>query len=64
MPNPSTNIEGEILKFRNFNISPSIFVDGFGTREKGVPKVIILDKRPRESTDLDEYVVVVPKNFI
>ena len=28
-----------------------------------VPKIKIIDKRPRESTDLEEYVVLVPKNI-
>ena len=38
-------------EFLNFNI----FVN---------QKVEILDKRPRQSTDLEEYVFLVPKNII
>ena len=30
----------------------------------GVPKVFNLEKKPRQSTDLEEYDFVVPKNFI
>ena len=30
----------------------------------GYQKIKILDKRPRESTDLEEYVFLVPKNII
>ena len=29
----------------------------------GVPKVFNLEKKPRQSTDLEEYDFVVPKNF-
>ena len=30
----------------------------------GVPKVFNLEKKPRQSTDLEEYVFKVPNNFI
>ena len=30
----------------------------------GYQKIRILDKRPRESTDLEEYIVLEPKNII
>ena len=30
----------------------------------GVPKVFNLEKKPRQSTDLEEYDFKVPKNFI
>ena len=33
------------------------------TPHRGVPKVFNLEKKPRQSTDLEEYVFKAPKNF-
>ena len=53
----NSEIRGKITCFRDL-------LTRSGTKEKGVLKVFKKHKRPRESTDLDEYVVVVPKKFI
>ena len=45
-------------KFVDFTIFPQV------RYQWGVPKNKILEKRPRESTDLEEYVFLVPKNII
>ena len=42
--------------FGGFPFSPALV--------RGVPKVFNLVKKPRQSTDLEEYDFVVPKNFM
>ena len=52
--------------------NPQIFEDNFVDfaifpqvrHQWGYQKVKILDKRPRESTDFEEYIFLVPKNIM
>ena len=40
------------------------FYNGTFTPSRGYPRLKIFKKRPRESTDLEEYIFIEPKNIV
>ena len=63
IPNFSSEID-KTLKFSR-KVRYFLFLFGkFTPHRGGVPKVFNFEKKTRQSTDLEEYDFVVPKNFI
>ena len=63
MPNLEENYKSVIFKFLTFWLEILIFLQV--RHQIGVPYHIMeKQKRPRESTDLEEYDFIVPKNII